>query len=119
MVYTIRDKDGSIDPYSSGTYIGADGSVTHVKQDEFKIEVSAKWRSPVSKADYPARWTVRVPTLGIKMEIAPLLADQELRLSFTYWEGAVHFTGQHAGQAISGEGYIEMTGYAQSIQGQF
>ena len=119
MLYTIRDKDGSIDPYSSGTYIAPDGRVTWLKQDEFKIEVNAKWRSPASKANYPAHWTVSIPTLGIKLDIAPFLNDQELKLSFTYWEGAVHFTGQHADQAISGEGYIEMTGYAQSIQGQF
>jgi predicted secreted hydrolase len=119
MMYTIRDKDGSIDPYSSGTYIAPDGSTTWLKQNEFKIEVSAKWRSPATNANYPAHWTVTIPTLDIKLDIAPFLADQELRLSFTYWEGAVHFTGQHAGQAVTGEGYIEMTGYAQSIQGQF
>jgi predicted secreted hydrolase len=40
-------------------------------------------------------------------------------VSFTYWEGAVRFTGRHAGRTVSGSGYVELTGYAASMQGQF
>jgi predicted secreted hydrolase len=41
------------------------------------------------------------------------LNDQELRVSFTYWEGAVKIEGTQ-----SGYGYIELTGYNESIQGR-
>ena len=33
--------------------------------------------------------------------------------------GAVRVEGERAGQAVSGSGYVEMTGYAGSMQGQF
>lgn len=39
------------------------------------------------------------------------MADQELRLDFSYWEGAVRFSGQYQKRPVSGEGYVELTGY--------
>jgi predicted secreted hydrolase len=53
------------------------------------------------------------------LTIEPYLADQELNVSFTYWEGAVRLSGQHGGVAVRGDGYVELTGYAASMQGQF
>jgi predicted secreted hydrolase len=40
------------------------------------------------------------------------MADQELQVTVRYWEGAVDVTGTHNGNAVTGEGYLEMTGYA-------
>jgi len=40
-------------------------------------------------------------------------------LSAAYWEGAVQVAGDRAGQAVSGHGYVELTGYANSMQNQF
>jgi len=39
------------------------------------------------------------------------LDDQELRLSFRYWEGAVTATGSSRGAPLTGRGYLELTGY--------
>jgi predicted secreted hydrolase len=47
------------------------------------------------------------------------MPNQELNLSTTYWEGAVSYQGTLAGEPISGRGYIELTGYAGSMQGRF
>ncbi|MDL1898276.1 lipocalin family protein, partial [Anaerolineae bacterium CFX7] len=41
----------------------------------------------------------------------PLIADQEMRVSFTYWEGAVNVAGTSNGKNVRGQGYVEMTGY--------
>ena len=60
-----------------------------------------------------------VPTADLTLEIEPYLMDQELNVSYDYWEGAVRVRGERAGVAISGSGYVEMTGYAGSMQGQF
>jgi predicted secreted hydrolase len=119
MVFQIRREDGSIDPYSSGTLINADASLVHLTNKAFSINVKDTWRSPRSGADYPAKWLVSVPEYGISLEIAPHLADQELNVSFTYWEGAVSIKGQVQGKKVSGDGYIEMTGYAESMEGEF
>ncbi len=119
MVFQIRRQDGSVDPYSSGTLINPDGSAIHLPKESFTIAVEDSWRSPRSRAEYPAQWKVSVPEYGIQLEILPYLADQELNVSFTYWEGAVSVTGQQQGVTVSGNGYIEMTGYAESMEGEF
>jgi predicted secreted hydrolase len=119
MVFQLRREDGSIDPFSSGTYIAADGSTRHLGGDGFEIRVEDTWRSPHTRAIYPARWTVAVPAVDLTLQIEPRLADQELAISYAYWEGAVQVEGQRAGQAVRGHGYVELTGYAGSMQGQF
>jgi predicted secreted hydrolase len=119
MLYNLRRKDGSIDPYSNGTLIRKDGSTKPIQRGDFTITSSSTWKSPHSGAVYPASWTVEVPSEGVRLEIKPKLADQELRVSFTYWEGAVQVTGEKGGQAVTGSGYVELTGYAKSMQGQF
>ena len=119
MAFQLRKTDGSVDPLSSGTFIDAAGSATHLSCDQFEIRVDSTWRSPRSGATYPARWTVSVPSEGLILSIGPYLAAQELTLSFTYWEGAVQVTGRRAGLSVSGSGYVELTGYAESMQGQF
>ena len=119
MVFQLRKEDGSIDPFSSGTIIAADGSTRHLDRDDFEIRVEDTWRSPDTGATYPARWTVTVPAADLRLEIEPYLADQELSVSYAYWEGAVRVEGQRAGEALRGSGYVEMTGYAGSMQGQF
>lgn len=119
MVYILRRANGSADAYSQGTFIRADGSTRRLEKGDFTITALSSWKSPHSGASYPARWRVEVPSEGIGLTIQPLLADQELRVSFTYWEGAVEITGTRQGQAVRGAGYVELTGYAHSMKGQF
>jgi predicted secreted hydrolase len=46
------------------------------------------------------------------------MANQELNVSTVYWEGAVQFSGTLGGEPIQGRGYVEMTGYAGSMEGR-
>jgi predicted secreted hydrolase len=55
----------------------------------------------------------------LNLEIKPYLADQEMQVSYTYWEGAVEVDGTVKGDAISGRGYVELTGYAASMESEF
>ena len=119
MVFQLRKEDGSIDPFSSGSFIDPSGDTRHLGRDDFEIRVDDNWRSPHTGATYPSRWTLSAPALDLTLEIEPRLADQELTLSYAYWEGAVRIEGERAGQAVQGVGYVEMTGYAGSMQGQF
>ncbi len=116
MVFRIRRKDGSIDPYSAGTYVDAEGKSTHLRSNDFKLQpAEEKWTSPLSGAKYPVHWKIAIPKLGIELEARTLLESQELagktKLSPTYWEGAIVLTGQRNSQPLSGAGYLEMTGY--------
>ena len=119
MMFQIRKADGSVDPFASGTLVAPDGTTRRLSHDDFQIAVGATWRSPRSGATYPAAWTIKIPSADFSLDIKPYLADQELNLSFTYWEGAVQISGEHGSHAVSGNGYIEMTGYAGSMAGQF
>ena len=119
MVFQIRKADGSLDPFSSGTWIAQNGEIRHLSLSDFDIQALGTWKSPHSGATYPARWSVKVPQLGLDLQIEPWLADQELNVSYSYWEGAVRVQGQRLGQPVSGNGYVELTGYTGSMSGQF
>jgi predicted secreted hydrolase len=121
MLFHIRRKDGSIDPYSAGTYVDAEGKTTHLRSGDFMLQpVGEKWTSPLTGADYPIQWKIAIPKLGVELEAKTLLKSQELtgktRISPTYWEGAIVLTGRRNSQPFSGSGYLEMTGYDQPVQ---
>lgn len=119
MIYLLRRKDGSFSSASSGTFIDASGLARHLSWGEFEIEVLDYWRSPHSGARYPAKWMLRVPSLGIELVITPGIRDQEMQTPestrVTYWEGSISAAGSIHGKALSGEGYAELTGYASNM----
>lgn len=119
MVSQIRREDGSTDPFSSGTWISPEGGRIHLDREQFNIRVGDSWRSPNSQAEYPADWSLEIPSLDLSLKIKPYLADQEMDVSYTYWEGAVEVNGIANGVAVSGSGYVEMTGYAASMEAEF
>jgi predicted secreted hydrolase len=116
MLYLMRRKDGSIDPNSSGTLVGADGITRNLSIQDYRIDVLDRWKSPMSGATYPMKWKVTIPSESVKLEITPAFPDQELITNrstrVTYWEGAVGIRGTARGKAVDGNGYVEMTGYA-------
>ena len=38
MLFELRRKDGSIDPYSSGTFIDARGVAKHLRREDFTLQ---------------------------------------------------------------------------------
>src|SRR5262249_47085493 len=112
-------EDGGIERVSSGTLVEADGRTVRLSAPDVAVEVLDRWTSPASRAVYPARWRLRAPAHCLDLELDPLLPDQEMRTSFTYWEGAVRVAGTSSGRRVTGGGYLELTGYARSMQGVF
>ncbi len=119
MLYRIRHKDGELDPYSSGTLVFPDGTWKHLRLEEVGVEVLKFWKSPWSGGNYPMQWRIKVPKYGIDLELIPVFEDQELRTGkstgVTYWEGSVNVTGSYKDQKVAGQGYVEMTGYAEKF----
>jgi predicted secreted hydrolase len=113
MLYRLRRRNGTADPASSGTLIDPRGESRPLNLADFQIETSGEWRSPRSGARYPARWRLRIPSEDLDLKVRPLLADQELDVSFRYWEGAAGIEGIHRGQPVRGHGYVELTGYVE------
>jgi predicted secreted hydrolase len=123
MLYLLRGRDGSIDPASSGTLIDPAGQARRLNLADFKITPTATWKSPHSRAVYPAGWQLEIPGAGYTLTLTPTLADQEIRAGaaggVTYWEGQMKVAGQGHQRTVTGEGYAELTGYAGKLGGLF
>ena len=115
MFFQLRRSDGTIDPYSSGTYVAADGHATHLKRADFQLEPLEFWRSPKTQGRYPIRWRITMPSLHLSLECTAAFPDQELSSDDiggnVYWEGATTYSG-----SSSGVGYLEMTGYSTPVR---
>ncbi len=117
MFYQLRRRDGSVDPWSRGTVVNVDGSTQTLTPEDISIQVRDQWRSPHSKARYPSRWRIQIPRQQLDLDVRPYLPDQELDVSFRYWEGAVSVTGTTHKIPITGSGYVELVGYTDSVIG--
>jgi len=119
MVFQLRRAEGGGDGFSSGTVVAADGRGRGLGAGDVSLQPTGRWRSPRTGAEYPSGWRLDIPSAELKLTITPRLADQEMNVSYTYWEGAVSVGGTMGAQTVSGNGYVELTGYAGSMQGQF
>lgn len=117
MLYRLRHADGSAAPVSSGTFIDRDGKSHHLSIGDFTLEPSSYWTSPTSKARYPQKWRLTIPSRQLSLELIPLMAEQELTTTkstqVTYWEGAIEVSGVAGDSKVKGHGYMELTGYAE------
>jgi predicted secreted hydrolase len=115
MLFQLRRMDGSIDPFSAGTFVASDGRATRLNRSDFELTPETWWTSPKTGARYPTAWRVRVPSLRLELGCAAAFEAQELasddESTPPYWEGAVLYSG-----TSSGRGYLEMTGYAKPMR---
>ncbi|MDX2086187.1 MAG: lipocalin-like domain-containing protein [Candidatus Melainabacteria bacterium] len=129
MFYSLRRKDGRIEPQSSGSWVDARGNVHHLPLAAFRVRPTGYWKSPRSGGRYPMGWQLSVtlaPAQTLVLTLKPTLTNQELVIGhgkgLTYWEGSCTVTGQwqqaQAGDVhpVSGRAYVEMTGYAQAFR---
>ena len=89
MLFEIRRTDGSREAASGGTLVARDGSARRLRAADFEVTVLERWRSPAAAPTIPRAGRVRVPSEGLELDVEPLVADQEMRTAFVYWEGAV------------------------------
>lgn len=111
MFYRLRRKGGSTDRYSAGSIVDVAGNPHELRAEDVILDVTRRWRSPHG-GTYPVGWRMRIPDRAVDLLIAPVIPAQEHSGSLRYWEGAVDVTGTAAGRAVSGVGYLELTGYA-------
>ncbi|HEY4979451.1 MAG TPA: lipocalin-like domain-containing protein [Candidatus Acidoferrum sp.] len=116
MLYQIRRKDGSIDPFSSGTYVDEHGKSTALHSSDFVLTPYGEtWKSPSTSATYPIQWKIAIPKLGVELESKTDLKSQEIpgqtKIAPSYWEGAIRLAGHRGAAKLDGVGYLEMTGY--------
>jgi predicted secreted hydrolase len=121
MLYQFRRKDGSADPFSSGTYVDAQGKSLHLRAADFRLVPNGEtWKSSFTGAKYPVAWSMEIPKLGLKLAATTRLKSQELtsrsEIAPSYWEGAIAIEGTRGAARVRGVGYLEMTGYARPFE---
>jgi predicted secreted hydrolase len=121
MLFRLRRRDGTEDAYSAGTWVDAQGRSTHLSAHDFSFEPQpTTWKSPATGARYPVRWRISVPSRKIFLEITTPLEGQEMANRAgtipAYWEGAIDISGTQGSGAVTGVGYLEMTGYDVPLQ---
>lgn len=115
MLYVLRREDGSVD-FRNGTLVLAEGTPRYLRPGEWTVKSTDTWESPATGAVYPSRWRIELPADELRLEIVPLLAEQENRSRLPggvfYWEGAV--VVKDVDGAVVGKGYVELTGYGEN-----
>jgi len=113
MYFELRREDGTPDPWNHGVWVEPDGSYRSLDPEEVDLEVVRTWTSPRGGTRYPAGWVLRIPSEGVELFLNPRVADQEMDVSFRYWEGALDVVGTSRGDPVTGRGFAELTGYAE------
>lgn len=113
MFYRLRLRDGTVDSRSAGVWIDPQGIAEPLNASTVDMIPTDWWTSDTSGVKYPLSWKVLVKQKNINFVVAPLLAGQEWRQRFRYWEGAVSASGSRPGlNVLKGSGYLELVGYS-------
>jgi len=111
LIFQLRRKDGSAPPLSSGLLVEADGRALPIPENAVRLEPDAYWSNPEG-IRYPVAWTVKLPNLATELRLSPLVEDQEAVRSVRAWSGSVSVSGTGPrNEALSGQGFMELTGY--------
>jgi predicted secreted hydrolase len=111
MYYQLRLEDGRPDRTSAGVRVFPEGGTTKLSWEDVELTPLGFWESPHTGARYPSGWRLQSRDGSVDLQIQPVLKDQELRVTVHYWEGAVDIQGTASGKPVSGQGYVELTGY--------
>jgi predicted secreted hydrolase len=115
MYYRLRRRDGTANEFSGGSWMGVDGTVVRLHSGDATLRPLVWWRSPATLTRYPIEWDVEIPSRRVALRVRAVVPQQELNLTVRYWEGAVDVSGTHENRGIRGQGYVELTGYAQAL----
>ena len=110
----VRDADGSY-PLVYGTIVDATGTTRHLERDAFTVTSTRQWTSPTTGATYPAGWSIAIPGERLTIDLEPTVAAQELdtrpSTGVVYWEGSQIVSARRGSAELTGEAYVELTGY--------
>lgn len=113
MYFQLRNKDGSVYPYNEGLIVNPDSSTIRLETGDVALKTRQYWQSPRG-GNYPIEWEAEIKPLGKTVILQAVFPEQELALSTRYWEGSVNIFDKEDMTNIIGQGYMELTGYAET-----
>jgi len=114
MYYQLRNSDGSVSEFTNGSIIDPEGNKTNFDPGDVNLQVLDTWKSPHSNAEYPSKWDLTIPSRNIELQLSTIFPDQEMDVSVRYFEGVLNIDGRMNMNKITGNGFIEMTGYGEN-----
>jgi predicted secreted hydrolase len=116
--YILRRSDGTADPFSRLVWIDRATNLTNHTAEQFKWERTRWWQSPTTKTRYPVEVVIQttdpLTNAPLRLRLRPLLDNQELTGSLSYWEGACEVIDEATGKRV-GRAYLELAGYAAGL----
>jgi predicted secreted hydrolase len=115
MLFKLRNRNRRPD-FKWLTQVSSSGEVTYLETDDWNLIPGRTWFSSQSKSEYPVTWDVSLPDQKLLIEAAFNEQENRSRLvpGINYWEGAVRVKNPKEEQV--GLGYLEMTGYGESLR---
>lgn len=80
----------------------------------FTLEPGRMWHSTRTFREYPVSWQLRVPEFDLDLTIEAVFDDQEFLTVISkpaFWEGRCAANGRLAGRPVTGNAYVERTGF--------
>ena len=116
MLYRLRTDQGTASRFSAGVLVQPDGSSRTLAREDFEVEAIRRWRDNVG-VEWPVAWRVRLPDTALDLEVRPAFDAQRWKATVSYWEGAVDVMDSASGESV-GQGYLELSGYADTRSGR-
>ncbi len=117
-VHRFRCDFGDHERRVGGSYISASGATIPLTDLALRLypKGARRWTASETGASYPLRWHIEIPSLGLVLDADAHVAGQTLPTWRTHgteiWRGSMAVDGLRGRHAISGAGFLEMTGYA-------
>ena len=111
MLFQVRDDVNG--HFRHAMMVDRKGRALQIDTADLELIPTDHWRSPQTGYRYPIKWIIKNESNNnqLSIKVQPKLKNQELDLSFQYYEGAVEVEGEIDGQEVAGNGYMELTGY--------
>lgn len=122
MIYLLRKKDGSYFSASSASHISKQGQVTEYALSDLNYKILETHQVQPSGHRYPSQFNILIKPLELSLNIKVLSRTSEIHskesTAVTYWESPISVEAQYKNdKPFKGQGYIELTGYADESLG--
>ncbi|WP_462322365.1 lipocalin-like domain-containing protein [Halochromatium sp.] len=113
----LRRRAGGGTPIPSCVLIGVDGETLALQRRDLTLEPTEDGWVREDEAAYPLGWRLLIPARELDLSIEPLFdrngSGPPVMPLADAWRGAVEVRGWRGADAIGGQGWIDLNGYAE------